>query len=155
MKHIKLFEEFNRETLSYEKFSKLYDLQLDNRAEKRLFDNMSEFLGGNIYALTDKLREAIYDLTDAIDKSEAKDKIYGRFKEIITYESDAGDNIFGYHLIKYKVNIGGQIKHIICIDESEVEQFNEDPYIFFANADDVDYMKEKLEGYVHGKNYGI
>ena len=155
MKHIKLFEEFNNETLNYEKFSKLYDLQLDSRAEKRLFDNMSEFLGSNVYSPTGNLRKALYDLTEDIDKSEAKNKIYGKFKEIITYESDAGDNIFGYHLIKYKVSIGGQVKHVAVIDESEVEIFNEDPYIFFVNADDVDYMKEKLRGKIAGKKFGL
>ena len=152
MKHIKLFEEFNRETLDYKKFSELYDLQLDSISEKKLFLNMSSFLGHKVYSPTGNLLDTLYDLTEKIDKKEAETKIHGMFKEIYTYEADSK---FGYHLIKYKVSIGGQIKHVAVIDESEVEKFNEDPYIFFVNADDVDYMKTKLEGYAHGKHYGI
>ena len=155
MKHIKLFEEFNRETIDYKKFSEFYVFQLDSISEKKMFENISEFLGGNVYSPTGNLHEALYDLTEDIDKSEVFNKSNARLKEVVSYESDAGDNIFSYHLIKYKVNIGGQVKHVAVIDESEVETFNEDPYIFFVDANDVDYMKEKLNGFIHGKNYGI
>jgi hypothetical protein len=154
MKHIKLFEEFNIETLDYKKFSEFYVFQLDSRSEKRMFENISEFLGGNVYSPTGSLFEILYELTEDIDKSERYNMSNARLKEIIPYESDA-ETKFDYHLIMYKVRIGGQVKHVAVIDESEVDVFNEDPYIFFVNANDVDYMKEKLQGKIAGKKFGL
>jgi len=143
MKHIKLFEEFSRETLDYENFSKLYDIHLDEKGKRRMFNDISNFLENRVYSPTGNLLEAIDEMTE---------KLKG---ESVDYDSKIEYSFATYSLIKYKLKIGGQEKHVAVIDESQIEKFSENPYIFFVNADDVDYMKEKLYGHMHGKNYGI
>lgn len=138
MKHIKLFEEFNRETLDYENFSEMYDIQLDEGGKKRMFDDMSNFLENKVYSPTGNLLDIIDEMTEKL-KDDSK----------IEY------SFATYSLIKYKLPIGGQVKHVAVIDESQVEKFNENPYFFFINADDVDYMKEQLHGKLSGKKFGL